>query len=323
MWSLAIEEQFYLVWPLIVVGVLALWRSVRAVVVVCVAMILGSAALMAVLYHPGQDPSRVYYGTDTRVQSLLVGAVVGVLLLLHGPVRSRVGLFALRCAAALGALYVIWECWRLSERTDNLYRGGFLLSALAVVAVVASVTQPRRGALGAVLSLAPLRFVGRISYGLYLWHWPVYLTLTETRTGVGGTELLLLRISVTTAFALASYVLVEQPIRNGRLRIPRPLVVLPLAAVVLLVAIVLSTTGGAESLASRTERASRRRTAPAHVPPTTAGVPGTAAAAGPVKTLMVGDSRLRARSRFRTCPIRACSCGTARNWAAASCPRTR
>jgi peptidoglycan/LPS O-acetylase OafA/YrhL len=285
MWSLAIEEQFYLFWPLVVVGVLAVWKSVRAVVVLSVAMIIGSALLMAVLYHPHQDPSRVYYGTDTRVQSLLVGAVAGVLLLIHGPIRSRGALLGLRCAAALGALYVVWECWRMSERTDNLYRGGFLLSALAVVAVVASVTQPHRGALGAFLSLPPLRFIGRISYGLYLWHWPVYLTLTATRTGVSGTALLLLRLAVTTAFAVASFVLIERPVRSGRLRVPRPAVLIPLAFAMLVAGVVLSTTGGEESFAVQTEKAmAAAHRAPPRVPPAQAG------SAAPVKALMVGDS---------------------------------
>jgi len=306
MWSLAIEEQFYLVWPLIVFGVLAIWRSIRALVVTCVVMILGSALLMAILYHPGQDPSRVYYGTDTRAQSLLMGALVGVLLLVHGPIRSRAGLLALRTAAWVGAVYTVWLWWRMSERTDMLYRGGFLTASLAVIAIIASVTQPERGWLGAFLSLAPLRFVGRISYGLYLWHWPVYLTLTESRTGIGGTALLFLRLGVTTAFALASFFLVEEPIRHKRLRLPRPAIVLPAAAVALVIALFVSTTGGGESIAATTQRALDRA---AHAPPPTAPVSAPTKGAtstrgatatkgattptvptGPFKTLVLGDS---------------------------------
>ncbi len=110
----------------------------------------------------------------------------------------------------------------MSERTDNLYRGGFLLAAIAVALVIVSVVQPDRGALGAVLSLSPLRWVGRISYGLYLWHWPVYLWLTGARTGLHGTELLALRLGVSVAFAAASYYLIELPIREKRLRLPKP-----------------------------------------------------------------------------------------------------
>lgn len=295
MWSLAIEEQFYLLWPLIVFGVLAIWRSVKALLVTCAVMIVGSALLMAVLYHPGEDPSRVYYGTDTRAQSLLMGALVGVLLLVHGPIRSRSWLLALRTAAWVGAAYTLWLWWRMSERTDLLYRGGFLTASLAVVAIIASVTQPERGALGAFLSLAPLRFIGRISYGLYLWHWPVYLTITETRTGLSGNALLFVRLAVTAAFALASYYLIEQPIRTNRLRLPRPAIVVPVTAVLLVVALFVSTTGGGESIASSTQRALERA---AKAPPPTAPVTTGGAAAGtrpavptgPFKTLVLGDS---------------------------------
>ena len=105
-------------------------------------MIVGSATLMAVLYEPGQDPSRVYYGTDTRAQSLLIGAVVGILLFLHGPIRSLYARTAVRVAAVVGAGYTLWLFWRMSERTDALYQGGFLLAALAVSAVIVSVVQP-------------------------------------------------------------------------------------------------------------------------------------------------------------------------------------
>ena len=101
----------------------------------------------------------------------------------HGPIRTRLARIALRVAAAIGAVYTLWLFCRMSERTDALYQGGFLLAALAVSAVIVSVMQPDRGVLGRLLSFAPLRWIGMISYGLYLWHWPVYLTLTTRRTG--------------------------------------------------------------------------------------------------------------------------------------------
>src|SRR5262249_49915567 len=152
-------------------------------------------------YVPGRDPSRVYYGTDTRAQSLLIGAVVGILLYMHGPLRTRWARLAIRVAAVVGATYTLWEFWRMSERTDALYQRGFLLAALSVSAVIVSVVQPDRGVLGQFLSLAPLRWIGRISYGLYLWHWPVYLTITHTRTGLDGFPLLAARIGVSVALA--------------------------------------------------------------------------------------------------------------------------
>ena len=199
MWSLAIEEQFYLVWPLIVYFLLWWRRSLKVLLVACGVMIVGSAALMAALYVPGKDPSRVYYGTDTRAQSLLIGAVVGILLFQHGPIRSLYARTAVRVAAVVGAAYTLWLFWRMSEHTDALYQGGFLIAALAVSAVIVSVVQPDPGRLGRFLSVPPLRWIGRISYGLYLWHWPVYLTLTHTRTGLDGVALLFVRLAVSLA----------------------------------------------------------------------------------------------------------------------------
>jgi peptidoglycan/LPS O-acetylase OafA/YrhL len=120
MWSLAIEEQFYLVWPLIVFGILWFTRSLRWLLGLSIAMIAGSAVLMAVLYVPGTDPSRVYYGTDTRAQSLLMGAVAAILVYRHGAIRSALARGWLRVAAAVGAGYTIWLWSRMSERTDVL-----------------------------------------------------------------------------------------------------------------------------------------------------------------------------------------------------------
>src|SRR5205823_6899804 len=115
----------------------------------------------------------------------------------------------------------------VSETSDRLYRGGFVLASLSVVVVIVSVTQPDRGLLGRALSWSPLRWIGMISYGLYLWHWPVYLTLTGARTGLDGNALLFVRLAVTTAFATASFYLVERPIRRGTFALPRPAVLAP------------------------------------------------------------------------------------------------
>src|SRR5262245_17982968 len=124
MWSLAIEEQFYLVWPLIVFGVLWFTRSIRALLVAAVAMLVGSALLMALLYVPGHDPSRVYYGTDTRSQSLLIGAIAAILVFHHGPVRTRLMQRTLRVLAFVGAGFTLWLWSNMSEGSTTLYRGG-------------------------------------------------------------------------------------------------------------------------------------------------------------------------------------------------------
>jgi peptidoglycan/LPS O-acetylase OafA/YrhL len=295
MWSLAIEEQFYLVWPLIVGFILWWRRSLRVLLAACVALIAASAIEMALLYVPGHDPSRVYYGTDTRAQSLLIGAVVGILLFTHGPLRTRAARLAIRCTALVGAGYTLWLFWRMSERTDALYQGGFLLAALAVSAVIVSVVQPDRGALGRFLSLGPLRWIGRISYGLYLWHWPVYLTLTHARTGLDGFSLLALRIGVSVAFAAASFYAIERPIRAGTFRLPKLQYVVLAVVTALVVAVFATTTGGSASVAASTERALRADApVPQTAPPSTAAgaaSDGTATTVPPPsKVMVVGDS---------------------------------
>jgi peptidoglycan/LPS O-acetylase OafA/YrhL len=283
-WSLAIEEQFYLVWPLIVFGVLRLTRSVRALLALAITMMLGSALLMALLYNPGHDPSRVYYGTDTRAQSLLMGAVAGILVFWHGPLRTVVARRVLRVLAFAGAGYTLWLWSSMSENTTALYRGGFLLASLSVVLVIVSVTQPDRGVLGRALSWYPLRWIGMISYGLYLWHWPVYLTMTATRTGLHGTALLFARLAVTFAFASASYYLVERPIRRGNF-VVRPAYLVAPSALVLVVALIVSTTTTAAT-------APAGNTGAARAAPVAAGAAGAAptTAVAPTKILLVGDS---------------------------------
>ena len=301
MWSLAIEEQFYLVWPLIVAFLLWWRRSLRGLLVACVVLIAASAGLMAALYVPGRDPSRVYYGTDTRAQALLVGAVVGILLFMHGPVRSRAARLAVRLAATVGAGYTLWLFWRMSEQSDRLYEGGFLLVAVAVSAVIVSVVQPDRGLLGRVLSVAPLRWVGRISYGLYLWHWPVYLTITRSRTGLDGLALLAVRVAVSVGLAALSFYAVERPIRAGTFRLPS-FRFAPAAVVALVVALFATTASGGNSVSARTAEVVRhlKATAPTTTPNAPRGSYSYDATKTPVppagqwvaapKVMIVGDS---------------------------------
>ena len=158
----------------------------------------GSAVLMAVLYEPGTDPSRVYYGTDTRAQSLLIGALLATLLARRRGIASvarRRALHGGAIAAAI-ALAFIWST--TSEHAGWQYRGGFALAAVLVAVVITSVTEPNgNGPLGALLSIGALRSIGAISYGLYLWHWPIYVYLDEDRTQLDGAALLAFRLAVT------------------------------------------------------------------------------------------------------------------------------
>jgi peptidoglycan/LPS O-acetylase OafA/YrhL/lysophospholipase L1-like esterase len=239
MWSLAIEEQFYLVWPLIVFGVLRWTRgSVRALAIVAGVIAIASATLMTVLYNPSVDPSRVYYGTDTRASSLLVGALLAMLVAKRPLGQTVAGRRALHATALISAVALGWMWTQTSDTSSFLYEGGFVLAAFLVAAVIADSTLPEPSALGRVLSIAPLRWIGMISYGLYLWHWPIYVYLNPLRTGIDGTDLFLVRVGVTFAVATASYYLVERPIRMGTwrtwsVRLAAPAAVIGVAGVLL------------------------------------------------------------------------------------------
>ncbi len=251
-WSLAIEEQYYAIWPLLVLlFVRTRHGSVGRLLKASLAMLAGSALLMALLFQPGHDPSRVYYGTDTRAQSLLAGAVLAMLLLRLGPVRGRLPMVALQ-VAAIACLVFLFRAWTSTSSVSVLlYRGGFLVLAAAVAVVITAAVKTEGGAVARVLSLPPLRGLGLISYGVYLWHWPLYLVLTPDRTGLDGYGLFLVRVVVTLVIATASYHLVEMPIRRGVLRRWKMSWTLaPVTAGLVAVALVLVTRGGSPSLLS-------------------------------------------------------------------------
>ncbi len=217
-WSLAIEEQFYLVWPLVFVGLLAWWkrRTPEAVLVVALVGAAASTLLMVLLYDPA-SPSRVYYGTDTRATGILLGAALAAGLALRGPARSRAGRTALEVAGWVGLATLALAWTQLGGDSGTLYRGGFLVCGVAAVLVIATAVHPQRGLLGAALGFRPLCLLGIISYGVYLWHWPVDLVLDADRTGVDGWPLFALQTAVAIGIAVASYRLLERPVRRGAL----------------------------------------------------------------------------------------------------------
>jgi peptidoglycan/LPS O-acetylase OafA/YrhL len=211
-WSLAIEEQFYVVWPLVVVACLVLGRGRRVVLAaVATLMLVASAVLMASLVHG--DPTRAYFGTDTRAHSLLVGALLAMLLerRMH---NAGSGNRLASAAGVLGLGVVVGAYVAIDDGDLRMYRGGFLVFAVAVAAVIVAAVQPR-GPVRSLLSLAPLVWIGKISYGLYLWHWPVLLVMTPARTHLNGLALDGARVAVTLACATASYFVFELPIRRG------------------------------------------------------------------------------------------------------------
>lgn len=228
MWSLSIEEQFYLLWPLVVAGVLwsaarrgrAADRPARPLVAVSTVLVLASATAMALAFEPGAV-SRAYYGTDGRVQQLLVGAVLALLLerlLLPGSPTAtgastatggrRIPVLGL---AALAAALVV-----ASDSSPVYYRGGALAFAVLVALVVAGIELDPSGPAARALSWQPLVALGRVSYGVYLWHWPVLVLMPVPRNDILAAAL---RVAVTLAVSAASYRYVERPVLRGR--VPR------------------------------------------------------------------------------------------------------
>jgi peptidoglycan/LPS O-acetylase OafA/YrhL len=245
-WSLAIEEQFYLVWPLLLALVLRVsrrsWRQVGLGLTIVVG--LASSALMALLFHPGADPTRIYYGTDTRLFDLMAGAAVAFAVAAR-PQPGERAQRTLHLAAPVAAL-ALGVCWVTSGTSSGLPRnwmfdGGFLLCAVLGAVVVADARLVRPGALARLLGSAPLHFLGTISYGIYLWHWPIFVYVTGARTGLSSFWLDVVRVAATLVVATASFYLVERPLRRANYRGWVRIWAAPLGAVAAAVAVVVAT----------------------------------------------------------------------------------
>ncbi|MBL1102782.1 acyltransferase family protein [Streptomyces coffeae] len=216
LWTLSMEEQFYLLWPLTLLALMRCvpWRGVEVT-----AVLAGAAAsmiAMARLYEPDLDPSRVYFGTDTHVFPLLIGAALALLRpttrLIRKPSRWPLRTVGLLGVAGLGVL-VVMACV-VSEGEAALYPGGFAAVALATAAVVLAAVQPM-GRLAFVLGVRPLRWIGVRSYGIYLWHLPLIALATPDRMTPADAPLFAIAAAfASVGLAALSYRWVEQPIRR-------------------------------------------------------------------------------------------------------------
>jgi peptidoglycan/LPS O-acetylase OafA/YrhL len=225
LWSLSVEEQFYIFWPfLLMLGIhfvpevkntTGVWPRLAGVALI---VALCSGILMAILYSPSLDPSRVYYGTDTRALELLVGAA---LAMVWPSRRLQTGISAqarrtIDVAGVAGLLVIALMFWQSSEFSPFLYRGGFALLALASVLAVAALAHPA-SQLGPIVGCKPMRWIGQRSYGIYLWTLPIVVLTTPE--GAQGADLLraILQVAAIMAVAELSWRYVEDPIRHGAL----------------------------------------------------------------------------------------------------------
>ncbi len=275
-WSLAIEEQFYLVWPLIVLAVLKTgftrrarrvagraigvlgggnlllvpverdpeWVRRRRLHVLFAVACLGSlaSALVMVFLAPAGYTTRAYYGTDTRAQALLVGAAISIGLTLWPDVRRHRWFTRLASVLAIAGILGTAALWATTPETSTFaFSGGFLVASLAAGGVVLGCAVAPRSLAVRFLELPPLPQWGRISYGVYLWYWPVLLVMTGQRLHWGVYPLFLARVGITVAIAAISYDFVEMPIRRGALRHWRSWVAAPIGAAAAIGAVFVST----------------------------------------------------------------------------------
>jgi peptidoglycan/LPS O-acetylase OafA/YrhL len=217
LWSLAIEEQFYLVWPFVLM--LGIWvtRKRWALALFVLGLAAFSAVLMSHTYHPGYDPTRAYEGTDTRAFGLLIGATLAIVWPSRLPrLASRTAVRnALDVAGVVGLVAIGLLVWRTNAFSAFLYPWGFMALSLATAAVVAAAVNPS-SRLGAALGWRPMRWVGVRSYGIYLWQWPIIVLASPAQGSIGWARGALMVVG-TLAIASVSWRLVEEPIRQGAL----------------------------------------------------------------------------------------------------------
>ncbi len=308
-WSLAVEEQFYLVWPALALFVMRR-RGRRGLAAVAALGIVLSATVTVVLFHHGVTVTSLYYGTQTRVQEVMAGALLAVVVprvarwarpagvegttdtaggtehsgeagddagdtehpgdagdTEHpggagdaeppGTVRDSAAIgepvpdrsravghpgWPVSVLGGLGAATLLWALHAVSGQNAFLYDGGFLLVAGATAAVILMVVVRPEDLLSRFLAVGVLGYIGRISYGLYLYHFPMFLMIDGQHVGLSGTPLLLVRLAATGAASVVSYHLVEMPVRNRRALPGWHLVAaIPVGLVIVVTALVLTT----------------------------------------------------------------------------------
>src|ERR671921_764324 len=222
LWSLAVEEQFYLIWPWL------LWLGLRltrkrpglaglTLTGLTLAGAVASAIAMWLIYQPGVDPTRVYEGTDTRACGLLIGAALAMVWPsreLRADSINYLGRLLIDGAGVVGLVVIGILIWRTSEYSPFLYKGGIVLLSVATVLVLTALVHPA-SRLGVAVGWRPLRWLGVRSYGIYLWHYPIIVLTAPGPQQRTSLALEVLQLVATIVVAALSWRFFEEPIRRG------------------------------------------------------------------------------------------------------------
>ena len=227
-WSLAVEEQFYVIWPLLITGVFLISRRKprRLPILVAAVLAIGSAVAMALIYVPGEDPTRVYYGTDTHAFGLLTGAVLSLLMTStksdpQADSWAAAGKAESRIAGIIGTLALIGygaQLFLMPDDAEITYRGGLFLTSVLGVLMVWGVVR-EYGPMTPLFRTKVMRWFGQRSFSLYLWHWPVIMMLKALFEGNQNSDkswiLGLVAVPISLLLSEISYQFIENPFRRG------------------------------------------------------------------------------------------------------------
>lgn len=210
-WSLAIETQFYLIYPILLILLSKARNRGKVFAAVTAVLALISVVLMGVLYSPDGDPSRVYYGTDTRAFSLLIGALAAIQKEYHIiKVKLRGKLWAV--IGSISVLILIGMMMLISSYSSFLYYGGQAIVSVLAAFVVYAVTVSR-SLLNIILGSSILKWIGDRSYSIYLWHYPIIVLMSGGKRATWW--IVILEVVLSVGFAELSYRFIETPVRHG------------------------------------------------------------------------------------------------------------
>ena len=283
-WSLAVEEQCYFILPFVVAVALRFGRERRRTVATAFVVIIAAATAAAILQGGGQYANAVYMGTHTRIAELAVGGLLAVFMAGRTKVRTTAGFMTTTLGGplALGMVIAAWATTDLQARW--LYQGGLTVHAIAVALVIAAAMQPH-SAMQRILSFRPFRELGRISYGVYLFHWPIVWWLSAARLHLPAAVAAVVQAAVTLALAEASYRFLEQPIRTRRVLTGVAARLVPVVAVAAVAAVAF-----ALPAPDKTRLVALSASKEAVIPTTVAAATGETQAPPPVRVMIVGDS---------------------------------